>query len=263
MRMSQILGAIRPTADGFSAEVPDTWTQGRTLFGGMQAALLVRVMRSQVAADVPLRSLQTVFVAPVAAGTVNLRVRVLRRGKSTTHVEAHILGGADVACTAVAVFGRGRPSSIAIDPVPPQVLRDAAQSLPWPYVPGVSAAFARHMEQRYARGGLPFQGGSEARTQVYVRFMDEPQMDESLIVALSDAIPSPATSLLKTYAPASSMAWTLEMLTDQTQTLPAGYFLLDAEVTAAHDGYGFQTATVWSEDGRAVALSRQSTVIFA
>lgn len=263
MRMSEVLAAIRPTTDGFWASVPDTWTQGRTLFGGMQAALLVRAMRSQLEADIPLRSLQTTFVAPVAPGTVDMRVRILRRGKSATHVEAQILDGAQVACTAVAVFGRSRPSPIAIQPVPPKVAVKPAHAVPWPYVPGVSAAFSRHMEKRYARGSLPFTGGSEARTQVYVRFVDEPRMDEALIVALSDAIPTPATSLLQAYAPASSMAWTLEMLDDHPETLPADYFLLDAEVTAARDGYGYQTVTVWSSDGRAVALSRQSTVIFA
>lgn len=38
---------------------PEAWTQGRTIFGGLQAALVLRAMRGLVPQAVPLRVLQT------------------------------------------------------------------------------------------------------------------------------------------------------------------------------------------------------------
>jgi hypothetical protein len=38
---------------------------------------------------------------------------------------------------------------------------------------------------------------------------------------------------------------------------------MDAEVTSGRDGYLSQTATLWSPQWQAVALSRQSVVAFA
>ena len=76
MRLTQIVAALRAgNLDKHAVEVDDQWTQGRTLFGGLQAALLVRAMRSHLAPDpeLPLRSLQVVFVGPVMPGRVAIR----------------------------------------------------------------------------------------------------------------------------------------------------------------------------------------------
>ena len=39
MSLPEILAAARPTDDGFRAEIPETWMQGRTSYGGLSAAL--------------------------------------------------------------------------------------------------------------------------------------------------------------------------------------------------------------------------------
>lgn len=263
MRLSEVLDTLRPADRGWAAEAPASWAQGRTLFGGLQAALLVAAMRQHVPADVPLRSLQTTFVGPVPAGTVHIQVQVLREGKSAIHVQAHTHNAEGLGCTAIAVFGRRRESSIVIEPPAPLVALSPTRAPLQPYVEGVSPAFLQHAQQRFARGAMPFCGGSEARTQIYVRYPGESRVTEALVIAIADTIPSPAISLLKRFAFASSMTWTLELLRDDLTQLPIGDWLMDAEVTSARDGYAFQTATLWSPDHRAVALSRQSAVIFA
>lgn len=268
MRLTEIVASLRradPSGTSHAVEVPDEWTQGRTVFGGLQAALMVRAMRTQLAPgeDLPLRSLQVTFVAPVAAGCVEIHGRRLRTGTSAVHCEARILSAEGATqCVAVAVFGRARRSALKLAPRPPHVAlaAPAARQIPW--IEGTSPRFTRHLEQRWAAGGFPFTGSPEARTQIHLRYRDEPQIDESLVIALADSIPSPAISVLHQPAMASSLSWTLELLREVWPTDGSRYWLMDAAADAADDGYVFQSATLWSDEGLPIALSRQSAVVF-
>ncbi len=259
---TQAVSSLHAEADHWRAEAPADWAQGRTIFGGLQAALLVAAMRQKIGTDIALRSLQTVFVGPVSVGPVRIRAEILRTGKSTIHARAETFSEAGIGCTAIAVFGKARSSSLKIDPVPPVVDRKPQDSPLQPYVEGMSPAFLRHVEQRWSRGAMPYGGGAEADTQVYVRYFEEPAVTESLIIAFADTIPSPAVSVLKEFSPASSMCWTLELLQDELNGLPTGDWLMDAQATSAAGGYVYQTATLWSPDMKPVALSRQSAVVF-
>lgn len=266
MRLTQIVAALRSDGDGIhSVDVSADWTQGRTLFGGLQAALLVRAMRSHLACatDLPLRSLQVTFVAPVFEGRVNIRSRLLRTGKSAVHCEARIESAdGQTECLAVAVFGRARPSVLAIAPTPPAIERDPASARQIMWKEGASPRFTRYLEQRWAAGGFPFTAAADPRTQIHLRYRDEPVIDESLVIALADSIPSPAISVLSKPAMASSLSWTLELLCDSWPTDGSAFWLMDAQADAAAEGYVFQSAILWSADVQAMAFSRQSAVVF-
>src|SRR3546814_20333367 len=64
MQFSQLLSAMRGADGEWQVDVPADWQQGRTLFGGLQAALAVRAMRGLVPASTPLRTLQATFISP-------------------------------------------------------------------------------------------------------------------------------------------------------------------------------------------------------
>ena len=49
---------------GRIVSVPDTWRQGRAMFGGLAAALCVQVAIEEIADLPPLRSAQFLFVGP-------------------------------------------------------------------------------------------------------------------------------------------------------------------------------------------------------
>ena len=250
------------TAPGIgSATVGEDWLQGRSVFGGLQAVLGVRAMRSLLAEPLPLRTLQTTFIAPLPAGTVRVEARLLRAGKTTVHVEARLFDGEQVACLLVAVFGAARPSTLVITPPSVAAPKPPEQSAELPYVAGISPAFLRYFRMRWADGVFPYCGGTRASTRVWVELRDTPVIDESAVIALADSIPSPALSMFRRPSPASSLTWTLEFLRAPADT-PAVPWRMDAEVTAAADGYGAQTATLFDGSGEAVALSRQSVVIF-
>jgi len=262
MNCKQAFESLSISAPGIGiARIDDEWLQGRSVFGGLQAVLGVRAMRSLLADPLPLRTLQTTFISPLPAGDIRVEARLLRSGKSTVHVEARLYDGEQVACLMVAVFGVARPSTIAIEHPPVVAAKPPEQSLQMPYVAGLSPAFLQFLRMRWADGVFPYCGGKQARTQVWAELRDLPVIDESAVIALADSIPSPALSLFRRPNPASSLTWTLEFLRAHVD-VPAAPWLMDAAVTAAADGYGAQTATLCDHTGRAVALSRQSVVIF-
>jgi acyl-coenzyme A thioesterase PaaI-like protein len=260
MQFSDTLASMVREGDELRADVDDTWLQGRSIFGGLQAAIAVHAMRSVLAAELPLRVLQVTFMAPVPAGPVRVRPRVLRAGKSATHVEAPIIDGGNTAALVVGIFGSSRPSKVRVVPEQPEVTSETPFDMP--FLPGLSPNFVQHFSQRWLSGGLPFTASTSREMVVNVGLRDGGTTAVEHVLAIADAIPPVALSLLDTRAFGSSMTWTLEMLTDSVSDMPLEGYRLDAEIVAGLDGYTSQSVLVWGPGGRPVALSRQSMVVF-
>jgi len=259
-QFSRILDTL--TADGgdFIADVPDSWLQGRTLFGGLQGAIAVRAMRRVLPRELPLRVLQMTFMAPVPAGKVRARAAVLRAGRSATHVEARLFDGDVTAALVVGIFGAGRESRVRVAPPPPR--EASAEPFAMPRVPGLTPAFVQHFRNRYLGGGLPFTASRARHLSMEVSLVDDgPTVPEHLL-AIADAPPPVALSHLDTHSFGSSMTWTLELLRAAVEDLPLSGYQVDAELAAGSDGYTSQAVTVYAPSGEAVALSHQSMVVF-
>jgi acyl-CoA thioesterase len=260
MRFSEVLKSVRRDGDTWIASISEDWLQGRSAFGGLQAALAVQAMRTLIPADVPLRSLQVTFIAPIPASTVRMDAKILRQGKSVTQLEARLMDGYATACLVVGVFGASRESSLRILParpgieavVTPQVLR---------YVPGLLPQFTQHFEASWLQGDIPFSGSKKTTQVVEVALKDEGVADEAQVIAFADFIPPVALSMLQQPAPGSSLTWMLELFAD-SRGLPLNGWRIDAQLQAAQDGYTSQQVMLWGPNGEPIALSRQSMVIF-
>ncbi|WP_161940575.1 acyl-CoA thioesterase, partial [Rhodanobacter thiooxydans] len=125
MRFSEAMRTVTRHGDGWQATVSDDWLQGRSAFGGLQAALALRAMRELVPADMPLRTMQVTFIAPVPAGSVATRAQRLRTGHSVIQVEASLCDGEQTLCRLLGVFGNARPSALG----PPNGVRFTYQWL--------------------------------------------------------------------------------------------------------------------------------------
>ncbi|HUL97009.1 MAG TPA: thioesterase family protein [Usitatibacter sp.] len=257
---SVLMSQVECAAGEAKLEVPDDWVQGRTLFGGLQAAIALKAMRS-LGIEAPLRSLQMTFIAPVPGGPVLARARVLRSGKNATHVESRIVEGEQTLALAVGVFGLARESAVNVVPEPPAVT--PGRAIDMPYVPGVSPSFTQHFKARWIRGGLPYSGAAEKDNVIELGMRDGARASEYHVLAMADFIPPIALSFLRRPAPAASLSWMLEMLADDVTALPLEGWRMDAHVRAARDGYTHQSLELWGPGGVAVALGRQTMVIFA
>lgn len=260
MHFSEAMRSVTRHGEHWQATVSEDWLQGRSAFGGLQAALALRAMRERVPADMPLRTLQVTFIAPVPAGTVVIRARLLRQGRSAIQVEASLCDGEQTLCQLVGVFGNARPSTLDFQPVQPPETSAAARELR--YVEGRMPAFTQHFDARWLRGDLPFSGGHQRESVLQLSLRDEGLVDETHVLAFADFIPPIALSMFAAPTPGSSLTWMLELLRDRYDDLGMDDWRVDAELIAARDGYTNQSVMLWGPRGEPVALSRQSMVVF-
>lgn len=261
--MSQLLARAELQQGALRVEVPADWMQGRSVFGGLQAALALHAMRSLVP-EAPLRTLQTTFIAPVA-GVVTVQAKILRSGKNATHVEARIGDGSTTQALVVGVFGTARSSAVARMPAPQALDPSAPALLELPFGSGGMGGgpvFMSHFNVRWLRGQIPFSGGSETSQILDIAIDDPGAASESHVVAIADFIPPIAFSLLSAPTAGSTLTWMLELLVDRVDHLPTSGFRVEAEMVAARDGYTNQAVRLFGPGGEPIALSHQTMMVF-
>jgi acyl-coenzyme A thioesterase PaaI-like protein len=257
---SVLVSHIEAGEGASTLDVPEDWLQGRTLFGGLQAVVALAAMRSLAPREAPLRSLQVTFLAPVPGGIVHAHARILRSGKSATHVEARIVDGDNTLALMVGVFGLPRDSAITLRPRQPHVTPENPFEMPW--IPGVAPNFTQHFKARWIAGGPPWSGIQRPDSVIELAMRDPGHATESHVVAMADFLPPIALSYLKTPVAAASLTWMLELLPEDVSSLPLDGWRIDATMTAAHSGYINQSSMLWGPGGVPVALGRQTMVVF-
>jgi acyl-CoA thioesterase len=262
MQFSEILGTVVAAGDSqFRITVSDDWGQGRATFGGLIAAAGNEAMRRLVASDRPLRSLQTTFVGPAAAGTWSMHARVLRVGRAVTLAHCDILDGDQVAAIQVGVYGLARQSIVAVRPPVTASPRQVDEITDMRFQPERSPPFLQHFAHRWALGARPF-AGTPSNSICFIRHRDPSPLTESHVVALVDCIPTPALSMLTAPAPASSLVWNLEFFEHEFGFGADEFWRIDTAVDAASEGYVNQTGLLQDPRGRPVALTRQVFAVF-
>lgn len=262
MKLSELIHSVVHDGERLQVEVGDDWLQGRSVFGGLQAAVAVAAMRLH-APDLPLRTLQMTFIAPVPAGTMRAVATLLRSGKNTQHVQARLEGeNGELLALVIGVFGSGRTSRVQREPeLKPRPDTDKGKSLP--FLPGVTPNFMQHFRVTLREGAMPFTNTPVPANRFSLDLRDEGTTSEWHLLALADFVPPVALSWMETVSPGSSLTWMLEFLVEDYTTQPLAGWTIDADLVAARDGYTSQSTWIVAPDGRAVALSRQSMVVFA
>lgn len=239
----------------------ESWSQGRSAFGGLSTAIAVRGATKLLTAAQPIRSLMVSFIAPVPPGEVRVAPRIQRQGKNVTQLAADLYAGDELVLQVMAVFGSSR-----------QTLEVTTDHLfqPEPRNPGSgfhhnSAAprFLDHFEGAWTGGGIPFTGTRDERLGLWARHRaDVSAFPAEKIITLAD-IPPPV--ILSHYGepkvPASSLTWSLEFVSEP-ETLHGDWFYLDYQLENAANGYTQQSGKLFTEKGQLCALSRQCMVYF-
>jgi acyl-coenzyme A thioesterase PaaI-like protein len=260
LNLSELLSSMRSDVGSVEVTVGAEWLQGRSVFGGLQAAVALQAMRTLVPVSaMPLRTLQMTFIAPIETGVVRATARVLRSGKNTAHVEARLEHADGVHAIAIGVFGIARESIVQrtlLSPPP------AAKGQVLPFVPGMTPSFMQQFDIALLDGALPFANQRILRTAFELGLRDSGAMSESHVLAFADFMPPVALSWMTKPTPGSSLTWMLELLQVDSSAQPLVGWRTASEMIAAADGYTSQSTTLWAPDGTAVALSRQTMVVF-
>jgi acyl-CoA thioesterase len=258
---TELMDSLTPADDGWNVSVSDDWLQGRTVYGGLAAALCLEGALKSFADLPPLRSAQVAFIGP-ASGALQIRPTVLRRGKSTVFAGVDLIGEAGLATRATLCFGAARASSLAHNVMTAPALK-APESCPDFFRNAPEGLrFVQHLDGRFVDGALPFSGTTHPAMTLWLRHRTQARTAPLVaLLALADAPPPAASTMAKTPSPISTMTWAVDLLTDKIETTD-GWWLVRNAAEQIGDGYSSQAMTVWNAQGVAVMASRQNVAVF-
>jgi acyl-CoA thioesterase len=260
---AQVRSSLRPQTNGFVAEIPPDWRQGRTAFGGVTVGLATAAARLSLPELPPLRSMLVNFTGPVT-NSPRFVPNCLRQGKSVTTIQVTVESEQQIAAQIVFCFGSIRDSALAVaGPESPlqRVPQEYELFLPQEAA-GFTPAFAAQFETRLVAGSRPLSGASEGYMRVVSRHRDEESRQgiEGLIT-IADVLPPAALAMANAPAPISSITWMMNLLSDDPTT-EQGWWQLESVMTSSEHGYSSQRMRLWSLDGALVAEGLQSVAQF-
>lgn len=260
---SDLMAAIALEDQAYRVSVTPDWLQGRTLYGGMSAALCIETALRAFPDLPPLRAAQFAFIGPVS-GDVAMTPTLLRRGKSATCIGVDLMGESGIGTRAILFFGTARPSAISHDvlAMPPVAGPDACPDF---FGDRPRPTFGQHFDVKLAAGARPVSGAKDADLLLWIRHRDAGAGDgPAALAALGDAPPPAAMSLFTAPAPISTMMWSGEFFPHAT---PAdqddGWRLIRSAAETALEGYSSQPMGMWDSAGRPLLASRQCVAVFA
>lgn len=256
--LAEVIAAIAREGECFALDAPPSWSQGRTLYGGMTAAIGWAVAERAFEDLPPLRSVQAAFVGP-AAGRLMLAPAILRRGKSATTVGVDVSGEAGLAARLTFFCGAARPSKVAHERVScPEAA--APDALPEVLKAGQGPTFAANFDIRHVSGGLPFMGG-EPDYVMWARLKADAGADATAaLLALADVLPPAAMAVFPEFGAISSLSWSFDL--DRLPDEAGAWYLCRASAESSADGYSRQAMDLFDAQGRRLLAGRQTVAIF-
>lgn len=250
-----------------TVEIPEGWSQGRTLYGGLAVGLLMQkalVALNDTAKQ--LLSCAVTFVGPVQIGQAKVTAEILRQGKSVTSVEVRLWQEDAVQTIMLASFGNARESAIDYQHHPAVPVYPVAESLYEIRTNPMMPQFMHNLDLRWAEGGYPFTGSEQPDFGGWMRFHPEKHQDRVMglqdFITLLDAWPPAILPLTKGLVNASSLSWQVTMV-NPIQAKLCDWFKYKVITDHAKHGYGTEHAYIWDQNDRLVAIYRQTVTVFA
>ena len=252
--LATMIATSQRTEDGLIVDIPASWMQGRTAYGGLSSALALHAAQSASGDLPPLRSAQIAFIGPLA-GRVTLRAETLRRGRNAAFVQADVIGEAELGLRATFVFMAPLASAAMHD--------EAARAPRTPPPPGADLYVG---PPEFFTGNFEFLDDKSplapAEWLRWARLREREGVDPLVeLLAIGDALPPAAFRLFDKPVPLSSLNWTLNLI-DPAPCTRDGWWLLHARADRARDGYSSQRMTIWNADGAPVAEAMQGVAVF-
>jgi len=258
--MSHTFNDLAAQAASRSPDVPESWKQGRTAYGGLSAALLLARARGDDPSLPPLRSALINFTGPLTSSP-DISTELLRQGRNVTTVYARADVDGRAACTGTFSFGAARESHLNVglsapaSPSPEQC--DPYTEEDNAFVP----PFLRNFETRLIEGTRPMQGGTKGYLRLWARHADPASREGELaLLCLADILPPSTFPIMRQLGPVSSMTWICNFL--RAPDTQDGWYMMESELTAVQDGYCSQVMRIWNSDGELIVDGMQSIAVF-
>jgi acyl-CoA thioesterase len=246
----------------WKAEVQPGWDIFGITNGGYLMAIGARAMSASAEDRRPV-SVTAHFLRTVTAGTVDVAVTSLKRGRAFSTMSATLSAGSD----SISMLGSFvDPAAVSSDDLyvagsPPDLPspEECPQALPSPNGPLPPPLMAQFEERIHPDDVGPLQGrpSGVARVRGWIRLHDNEPVDAFTIILFADSLP-PAV-----FNADLPLAWTptLEMTT-QVRAVPApGWLRCQFTTRFVNGGLLEEDGEIWDETGRLVALSRQLALV--
>lgn len=249
-------------------DIPSGWLQGRTVFGGLIAGLMIQKAIGVVNDPAKqLLSCNVTFIGPVQHGAAKLTAEILREGKSVTSLEVRLWQDDAVQSILVASFGSQRESRIHVNHLPHEPDYPLPETLDKTfYIEGLMPECMQQFELCWAEGHYPMAGSKAPDFGGWSRFAPNLHADREMqladLFALMDVWPPGVLPMFKTPAPASSLTWQITYIHPIAQNIQ-DWFKYKVTTEYAEHGYATEYAYVWDRDHRLIAILRQTVAVFA
>lgn len=248
-------------------DIPKLWLQGRTIFGGLVAAIMMHKALCTIGDPAKkLLSASITFVGPVQETKARITAEILRQGKSVTTIEIRLWQDDAVQSILVASFGTHRASEIYVN--------NQKQAPDYPDVKQLEIMpknilgpqCFQQFEFAWAEGEYPCMASQHPDFGGWFRF--DPNLHENRdisaadLLALFDIWPPGVLPLFKVLAPASSLTWHITFV-HPIQYQLHDWFKYKVVTDYAENGYSTEQAHIWDNQNQLIAISRQTVTVFA
>ncbi|MCF6458058.1 acyl-CoA thioesterase domain-containing protein [Pseudoalteromonas sp. MMG024] len=145
-------------------EISEKWTQGRTVFGGLSAGLLLAASEQVVSAEKELHSAYTSFIGPLLADTsFEIDVSILREGNNVVQVLAKAMQNGQVAVLQQSSFGIKRASSVELNNIQSHSMEIITEATLDQSKLIMAPNFLQHFEFALTNGKEPFSGSDDSK----------------------------------------------------------------------------------------------------
>lgn len=258
---------LQQARHGDSFAINRSWQQGRTIFGGLTAALVLAYLDTQCKEAADLRSLAVSFCGKVAADVpVTIRHAMLSQGKSITQVNGQLLQQGNVVTQVTACYAHERESDLLFEAANMD-LPEPGSGQKVPFIEGLAPDFIQHMTMDLHQGQFPFTNSREKELAGWMKLREAGgQMTNAHLLGLLDAWPPVVLQNLKRPAPAATVTWQVELVRPLAQfeeNLPADSWVYFHDKTVqAQSGYTHTEAQAFNQQGQLLALSRQLVSVY-
>ncbi|MFK8043538.1 thioesterase family protein [Congregibacter sp.] len=261
MLFTNLLAATIRDSDSLLLNAPDSWKQGRTLYGGLTSSVALHATRELTGETRSLRSALISFVGP-SADEVVATAQILRSGRTAATVRASLSSGGTPATEALLTFSDTRESAVLYEPqqAPKVSAPDPASVLNFAAMGG--PAFMGNFDIVPVGGGIPMSGASKPEVIWWARHTDPSARGTDVgLLCIGDVLPPAALTMTTTPVKVSSMTWMVDIVADDLST-EDGWYLFSSSAESVRGGFSTQDMSVWNSKGRLVAKGRQTVTMF-
>ena len=259
MHIDHILQEI---SAGTNVVVPENWAQGRTIFGGLTAAMMLQAARVEVEPERVLRAMDVNFTRPFNAGIpYQIEVETLGEGKTVCVKNVRIIQEGKIRANLRADFCRPLASEVRIDTFSAPNIRPPEESLPM--TGDRLPTFFCHIDACLASNALPFAASEDAQMHGWMRYKEPPEKSSiPLLVGLIDSWPPTAATHYSRPVPMSTISWHLHFTLDADMFDVNDYLGYHSVAEFNEGGISSSSAYIWRPDGRLLAKSVQTNIIY-